>query len=78
MEVRCLAWEEVIETIAFHDPVAGQAIDSYYGKCLHFNRPTQRAAYPGPRAGANRPWSPDPRPETQPSPPSLEARTRPN
>ena len=56
VDVRCLAWEEVIETIAFHDPVTGQAIDSFYGKCLHFNRPTQRAAYPGPRAGANRPW----------------------
>ena len=59
VDVRCLAWEEVIETIAFHDPATGQAIDSFYGKCLHFNRPTQRAAFPGPRAGANRPWSPD-------------------
>lgn len=56
VDVRCLAWEEVIETIAFHDPATGQAIDSFYGKCLHFNRPTQRAAYPGPRAGSNRPW----------------------
>jgi hypothetical protein len=57
VDVRCLAWEEVIETIAFHDPITGQFIDSFYGKCLHFNRPTQRAAYPGPRAGANRPWT---------------------
>jgi len=57
VDVRCLAWEEVIETIAFHDPIMGQAIDSFYGKCLHFNRPAQRAVYPGPRAGANRPWS---------------------
>ena len=57
LEVRCLSWEEVIETIAFHDPVTGQSIDSFYGKCLHFNRPTQRAAYPGPRTGANRPWT---------------------
>ena len=56
VEVRCLAWEEVIETIAFHEPAHGQAIDSFYGKCLHFNRPTQRAAFPGPRAGSNRPW----------------------
>ena len=61
IEVRCLAWEEVIETIAFHDPAMGQAIDAFYGKCLHFNRPAQRSAYPGPRTGANRPWSPDPR-----------------
>ena len=56
VDVRCLAWEDVIETIAFHDPDAGQLIDSFYGKCLHFNRPRQRAAYPGPRAGA-RPWA---------------------
>jgi hypothetical protein len=57
VDIRCLAWEEVIETIAFHDPVTGQFVDSFYGKCLHFNRPTQRAAYPGPRTGANRPWA---------------------
>lgn len=58
VEVRCLAWEEVIETIAFHDPATGQAIDAFYGKCLHFGRPAQRSAYPGPRAGCNRPWDP--------------------
>jgi hypothetical protein len=57
VDVRSLAWEDVIETIAFHDPEAGQLIDSFYGRCLHFNRPRQRAAYPGPRAGANRPWT---------------------
>ena len=57
VEVRCLGWEEVIETIAFHEPATGQAIDSFYGKCLHFNRPARRAAYPGPRAGSNRPWT---------------------
>jgi hypothetical protein len=61
IEVRCLAWEEVIETIAFHNPIMGQAIDAFYGKCLHFNRPTQRTAYPGPRTGANRPWTDHPR-----------------
>ncbi len=58
VDIRCLAWEEVIETIAFLDPEAGQLIDSFYGKCLHFNRPRERAAYPGPRTGANRPWAP--------------------
>ena len=57
VDVRSLAWEDVIETIAFHDPESGQLIDSFYGRCLHFNRPRQKAAYPGPRAGANRPWS---------------------
>jgi hypothetical protein len=63
LEVRSLSWEDVIETIAFHDPIMGQAIDTFYGKCLHFNRPAQRAAYPGPRTGANRPWSDQPRRE---------------
>ena len=58
VDVRSLAWEDVIETVAFHDPEHGQLIDSFYGKCLHFNRPRERAAYPGPRAGANRPWDP--------------------
>ena len=57
VDLRCLAWEELIETIAFHEPTAGQLIDSFYGKCLHFNRPRERSAYPGPRAGANRPWT---------------------
>ena len=57
VDIRCLGWEEVIETIAFHEPEAGQLIDSFYGKCLRFNRPAERAAYPGPRAGAHRPWT---------------------
>ena len=57
VDIRCLAWEEAIETVAFHAPEAGQFIDAFYGKCLHFNRPAQRAVYPGPRTGANRPWS---------------------
>ncbi|WP_435011544.1 hypothetical protein P12x_002858 [Tundrisphaera lichenicola] len=57
VDVRSMAWEDVIETIAFHDPEAGHLIDAFYGRCLHFNRPRQRSAYPGPRAGANRPWS---------------------
>jgi hypothetical protein len=67
LEIRCLAWEEVIETIAFHDPVMGQAIDAFYGKCLHFNRPSQRAAYPGPRTGANRPWQERDHPRREPA-----------
>lgn len=57
LDIRSLAWEELIETIAFHEPAAGQLIDAFYGKCLHFNRPRERSAYPGPRAGANRPWT---------------------
>ena len=57
VDLKCLAWEDLIETIAFHDPEVGQVIDAFYGKCLHFNRPKERSAFPGPRAGANRPWT---------------------
>ncbi len=57
VDLRCLAWEDLVETIAFHEPTAGQFIDSFYGKCLLFNHPRERSAYPGPRAGANRPWT---------------------
>jgi len=57
VDLKCLAWEDLIETIAFHEPTAGQLIDSFYAKCLLFNHPRERSAYPGPRAGANRPWS---------------------
>ena len=57
VEIRCLAWEDLIETIAFHDPTAGQLIDSFYAKCLLFNHPRERSAFPGPKAGANRPWT---------------------
>ena len=41
--------------IAFHSPEAGQVIDSFYGRCLHYNRPKARAAFPGRRTG----WSGD-------------------
>lgn len=52
IEVRCLAWEEIVEVIAFHQPESGQLIDSFYGRCLHFNRPQTRAAFPGRRSVA--------------------------
>ncbi len=73
VEIRCLAWEDLIETIAFHEPADGQFVDAFYGRCLHFNRPTQRAGYPGARAGANRPWAESPRPlRPTPEPTRLE------
>ncbi|QEH35649.1 hypothetical protein OJF2_42040 [Aquisphaera giovannonii] len=51
LEVRCLSWEEIIEVIAFHSPEQGQVIDSFYGRCLHYNRPRIKAAFPGRTAG---------------------------
>src|SRR5258707_15883228 len=53
-ELRCLSWEDTIEAIAFHDPESGQFIDSFYGKCLRFNRPQALASYPGRRFGSSR------------------------
>jgi len=55
IEVRCLSWEDVIEVVAFHNPKSGQFIDSFYGKCLRFNRPQALAAFPGRRCRAHRP-----------------------
>ncbi len=55
VEIRCLAWEDIVETIAFRDPEAGQVIDSFYGKCLRFNRPREIAQFPGRRCRSNRP-----------------------
>ncbi|WP_169973069.1 hypothetical protein [Tautonia rosea] len=39
LDLVCLAWEELIETIAFHDPASGQEFDAFYNACLFFNRP---------------------------------------
>ena len=53
IDVRCLSWEDVIESIAFHHPEQGQIVDAFYGECLRFNRPSARARYPGRRSGTN-------------------------
>lgn len=37
--IHCLAWEDVVDTISFHDRPAGQELDAFYGKCLRYNRP---------------------------------------
>jgi hypothetical protein len=58
IDVRCLSWEDVIETISFHCPISGQFIDSFYGKCLRFNRPQARAAFPGRRCRVGPPRAP--------------------
>ncbi len=39
IEILSLSWEEVIESIAFHDYTTGQELDTFYGKCQHYNRP---------------------------------------
>jgi hypothetical protein len=54
IDVQCLSWEDVVEVVAFHDPASGQLIDSFYGQCLKFNRPRERAAFPGRTAGLSR------------------------
>ena len=49
--VQCLAWEEVSEPIAFHDPATGQAIDAFYGKCLPLQAdPPSRSRLPRPQS----------------------------
>jgi len=53
IEVRCLSWEDVVEVIAFHRPEEGQILDSFYGRCLRYNRPQARSAFPGRRTGAS-------------------------
>jgi len=53
VEVRCLSWEDIIEVIAFHRPEEGHVIDSFYGRCLHYNRPRARSAFPGRRSGSS-------------------------
>jgi hypothetical protein len=55
IELRCLNWEDVIEVVAFHDTESGQFIDSFYGKCLRYNRPQALASFPGRRCRSNRP-----------------------
>jgi hypothetical protein len=58
IDVRCLAWEDVIDVVAFHSPEDGQLIDSFYGQCLKFNRPQVRSKFPGRRSGAvDREWA---------------------
>lgn len=51
IDVRCLSWEDVVDVISFRSAEAGQLIDSFYGKCLQFNRPQARARFPGRRSG---------------------------
>lgn len=44
LDIRMFAWEDLIEQIAFEDMEAGQLLDSFYGRCLKFNRPQRNAA----------------------------------
>ena len=51
IEVRCLSWEDIIEVDRLPRPEAGQVIDSFYGHCLHFNRPQVRSKSQGDEVG---------------------------
>lgn len=51
VDLRCLAWEEIVDAIAFHSAETGQVVDAFYGECLRFNRPQARSKYPGRRSG---------------------------
>lgn len=46
-----LAWEDVIEAIAFHDPASGQEFDAFYNACLFYNRPRSATLMQELRAG---------------------------
>ena len=47
LEVRAVSWEDVVDAIAFHSLEDGHIIDSFYGQCLRFNRPSRAAACQG-------------------------------
>ncbi len=49
VDIRTLAWEDLFDVIAFHDNIAGQQLDAFYGESLRHNRPSARAKYPGRR-----------------------------
>ena len=38
LEVGCLAWEDILDEVSFLDPIAGQQLDSFYGRCLQYHR----------------------------------------
>ena len=44
LEIRQFSWEDLIEEIAFADMASGQLLDSFYGRCLKYNRPQRNAA----------------------------------
>jgi hypothetical protein len=51
IEIACFSWEDLIDEIALYDMISGQQLDSFYGRCLHFNR---RGAWPVPGAAIGR------------------------
>jgi hypothetical protein len=69
VEVHALSWEDLVEVVAFHDPPAGQFIDSFYGQCLRYNRHREVSRYPGRAAGAARDTLPQPEKPPEPAEP---------
>lgn len=44
LDIRLFAWEDLLDEIAFSDMASGQLLDSFYGRCLRYNRPQRNAA----------------------------------
>jgi hypothetical protein len=44
LDIRLFGWEDLLEEIAFRDMASGQMLDSFYGRCLRYNRPQRNAA----------------------------------
>ncbi len=43
VDIQCLSWESIIETILNSDPYFGNQIQSFYVKCLAYNRPARQS-----------------------------------
>lgn len=37
IDIKCLAWEDVIDFVKRHEPPYGNEISAFYRKCLHYN-----------------------------------------
>ncbi len=44
LDLRVFGWEDLLDEISFRDMEAGQVLDSFYGRCLHYNRAQRNAA----------------------------------
>ena len=42
VDIQCLSWESLTNTILENDPYFGNQIQSFYLKCLEYNRPAKK------------------------------------